>query len=245
MPPNSHVTDHDTTPVIELTDVRRRFDVGGEPVHALNGVSLTFEAGEVVAITGPSGAGKSSLLHILGALDAPTSGTVRINGTDITGASERTQSEFRLKNIGFVFQAFNLLPTLTAWENVALPRMFAGESITAARGDAIDLIERVGLGDRATHRPNQLSGGQIQRVAVARALIMRPPVVLADEPTGNLDSKTSQEVMDLLRELVANGTTSVVVIVTHDVALANSFADRVITVRDGAVESDTKRPSRV
>lgn len=225
--------------VVELVDVQRRFHVGESLVHALNGITLTLGARQVVAITGPSGAGKSSLLHIVGALDAPTSGRVCISGTDITGAPERTQSAFRLRNIGFVFQSFNLLPTLTAWENVALPRLFAGESIRGAKADAAALLERVGLADRAGHRPNQLSGGEIQRVAIARALIMKPSIVLADEPTGNLDSKTSQEVMGLFREVVESQTTSLSIVVTHNLALANSFAHRVISMRDGRVESDT------
>jgi putative ABC transport system ATP-binding protein len=230
--------------VVQLVDVQRRFDVGESPVYALDGVTLTLGARQVVAITGPSGAGKSSLLHILGALDAPTSGRVCINGTDITGASERTQSAFRLHNIGFVFQSFNLLPTLTAWENVALPRLFAGESIRGAKGDAAALLERVGLADRVAHRPNQLSGGEIQRVASARALIMKPSILLADEPTGNLDSKSSQDVMELFREIVESETTLLSVVVTHNLALANSFAERVITIRDGSVESDTTQAGR-
>jgi putative ABC transport system ATP-binding protein len=229
--------------VVELAHVQRRFEVGERPVDALKDVTFNLGSQQVVAITGPSGAGKSSLLHILGALDAPTSGRVRINGSDIASASDRAKAAFRLHNIGFVFQSFNLLPTLTAWENVALPRLFAGESIRAAKSEAVALLERVGLADRTVHRPRQLSGGEIQRVAIARALIMKPRIVLADEPTGNLDSKTSEEVMGLFREIVETQTTSLAIVVTHNVALAKSFADRVISLRDGSVESDTTQAS--
>jgi putative ABC transport system ATP-binding protein len=227
--------------VVKLDDVQRRFDVGQSPVHALNGVTLSLSARQIVAITGPSGAGKSSLLHIMGALDTPTSGRVCINGSDITGLPERTRSAFRLHNVGFVFQSFNLLPALPAWENVALPRLFAGESIRGAKDDAVALLERVGMADRFARRPNQLSGGEIQRVAIARALIMKPGIILADEPTGNLDSKISEEVMELFRDIVEGQTTALIVVVTHNLALANSFADRVISIRDGSVELDTTR----
>jgi putative ABC transport system ATP-binding protein len=225
--------------VVELDHVHRRFDIGQLQVQALNGITLSLRAGQIVAITGPSGAGKSSLLHMMGTLDTPTSGRVCINGSDITDLPERARSAFRLHNIGFVFQSFNLLPALPAWENVALPRLFAGESIRGAKDDAVALLERVGMADRSAHRPTLLSGGQIQRVAIARALIMKPGIVLADEPTGNLDSKTGNEVMELFREIVESQTAALIVVVTHNLALATSFADRVISIRDGGVESDT------
>lgn len=229
------------TPVVELGAVVREYVVGGQRIAALNGIDLALHPGDVTAVVGPSGSGKSTLLHVLGALDAPTSGSVRLNGTDVTGLSEKQQSDFRLHNIGFVFQSFNLLPTLSAWENVALPRLFAGKSIRSAKGDAIRLLEDIGLGNRIDHRPSQLSGGQMQRVAVARALVMNPSIVLADEPTGNLDSKTGGEVIALLRNVVESGATSLLVMVTHDTSLASSLADRIITIRDGSIESELRQ----
>ena len=230
---------HEAAAVVEIHEVVREYLVGDQRVRALDGVDLSLRAGEIVAVVGPSGSGKSTLLHIIGALDNPTSGAVSVNGVDITNKSESAQADFRLRNIGFVFQSFNLIPNLLVWENVALPRLFGGESLRSAKADAVDLLTKVGLADRVDHRPHQLSGGQIQRVAIARALIMKPPIILADEPTGNLDSKSSGEIMSLLKELSDTGATSVVVIVTHDMAIAEAFANRVVAVRDGAIESDS------
>ncbi|OBB95803.1 ABC transporter ATP-binding protein [Mycobacterium sp. 852002-40037_SCH5390672] len=229
--------------LVRLSGIGRKYEVGATQVHALDGIDLDLRAGEIVAVTGSSGAGKSSLLHLLGALDRPTSGSVCINGTDVTTASERRLADFRLRNVGFVFQAFNLVPTLSAWENVALPHLFGGERMSHARAGAVALLDKVGLGDRIDHRPSQLSGGQMQRVAIARALSMHPPIVLADEPTGNLDSKSSEEIMNLLCGLVDSGETSLVVVVTHDVGLANSYASRIISMRDGKIESDKVQAS--
>ncbi|MFI9406976.1 ABC transporter ATP-binding protein [Nocardia sp. NPDC052316] len=226
--------------LLELRDVERVYRVGGEDVRALDGIDLALEAGEFVAVTGPSGAGKSTLLHILGALDTPNSGSVRFDGDEIGSLGDRAQSQFRLHRVGFVFQFFNLLPTLTAWENVAVPRLLGGQSLASARPAATRLLESVGLGDRAEHRPAELSGGQMQRVAVARALMMDPPVVLADEPTGNLDSKTGREILDLLGALAKDSEKPrLVVIVTHDRAAA-ARADRRVTLVDGKVRADTR-----
>ncbi|GAB2662307.1 ABC transporter ATP-binding protein [Nocardia goodfellowii] len=228
---------------IELIDVVRRYRVGGQSIAALDSVSLRLDGSEFVALVGPSGAGKSTLLHVLGALDTPTSGRVLVDGQDIGGLGDAEQARFRLRRVGFVFQDFNLMPTLSAWENVALPEMLAGHSIRQARARAEQLLERVGLGGRVEHRPAELSGGQMQRVAIARALLMDPPLILADEPTGNLDSRTGSAILDLLAELAHSATTArLVVLVTHDHDAA-ARTDRTITLRDGRIAADTRYPA--
>lgn len=219
--------------LVIVDNVSRQYQRGGTSVEALRDVSLTVRAGEFVSIVGPSGAGKSTLLHLIGALDRPSGGSLRIDGEHLEEMNDREQSAFRLHHIGFVFQFFNLLPHLSAWENVAVPRLYDGQRLRHARDDAVALLERVGLGDRTTHRPNELSGGQMQRVAIARALIMNPRVVLADEPTGNLDSKAGAEILTLLRE-VADSEGRVVMMVTHDVDAA-AAGDRTVEIRDGAI----------
>ena len=221
-------------PIVTAIDVRRRYGEGAAAVDALAGVSVSFERGRYSAIMGPSGSGKSTLMHILAGLDRPTSGSVQLDGVDITGLDDGDLTKLRRDKLGFIFQFFNLIPVLTARENIVLPLSIAGREPDAGYFD--QLVETVGLGDRLTHRPAELSGGQQQRVAVARALVSRPAVVFADEPTGNLDSSASEEVLQLLRRSVDElGQT--VVMVTHDEHAA-SFADRLIVIRDGLVESD-------
>lgn len=223
---------------VDLTNVVREYHIGGHTVRALNRVTLRINGGEFTSIVGPSGAGKSTLLQLLGALDSPDSGSIQFNGTEIASMTDEQQSTFRRHQVGFVFQFFNLLPTLTAWENVALPMLLDGRRLRQVRSDAVALLDRVGLGDRIDHRPAELSGGQMQRVAVARALMMDPPLILADEPTGNLDSATGAAIMELLRDVSrTDGAGRAVVMVTHDLGAA-SQTDRVITVQDGAVKSD-------
>ena len=223
---------------VDLTNVVREYRIGGHTVRALNRVTLRINGGEFTSIVGPSGAGKSTLLQLLGALDSPDSGSIQFNGTEIATMTDEQQSTFRRHQVGFVFQVFNLLPTLTAWANVALPMLLDGRRLRQVRADAVALLDRVGLGDRIDHRPAELSGGQMQRVAVARALMMDPPLILADEPTGNLDSSTGAAIMELLRDVSrTDGAGRAVVMVTHDLGAA-SQTDRVITVQDGAVKSD-------
>lgn len=203
------------TPVLELQRVGKTYHRGDEQLDVLIDFDFTLESGEFVVVTGPSGAGKSTLLHVAGGLDAPDRGTVAVTGQDVWAMSTGARAAFRRRNLGFVFQFFNLVPMLTAVENVSLPLVLDGVPARSADARAEELLERVGLGDRARHRPAELSGGQMQRVAVARALVSRPSIVLADEPTGNLDSRSSTEVLNLLRQLSdEEGTT--VVIVTHD-----------------------------
>ncbi|MFF2551104.1 ABC transporter ATP-binding protein [Nocardia sp. NPDC058058] len=222
--------------MLELVDVVREYRIGGAPVRALDGVSLRIDTGGFVAVVGPSGAGKSTLLHLLGALDVPDSGSIRFRGNEIGDSSEERRAEFRRHEVGFVFQFFNLLPTLAAWENVAIPKLLDGIPLRRARIRALELLDLVGLGDRAAHRPAELSGGQMQRVAVARALMMDPPLILADEPTGNLDSVTGAAVLGLLAEIARTGERAVVM-VTHD-AEAAAATDRVIRMRDGRIDAD-------
>ena len=222
--------------IVTATDVRRRFGEGDAAVNALAGVSVGFERGRFSAIMGPSGSGKSTLMHILAGLDRPTSGTVTIDGVDLTGLDDAALTRLRRDKLGFIFQFFNLIPVLTAEENVVLPLSIAG---VKPDSDWIDqLIKTVGLDDRRTHRPAELSGGQQQRVAVARALASKPAVVFADEPTGNLDSKSSEEVLQLLRGSVDELGQSVVM-VTHDPEAA-SHADRLIVLRDGLIVHDAE-----
>ncbi len=208
--------------------------MGQERVRALDGLNLTLAGGQFVSIVGPSGAGKSTLLHILGALDTPTSGTISVGGVDLTTLDDDAASAFRRTRVGFVFQFFNLVPTLSAWENVALPRLLDNKSLRHAKPRAVELLDRVGLGSRVDHRPSELSGGQMQRVAIARSLIMEPSILLADEPTGNLDSKTGDDVLELLGEVAHDEPDRLVVMVTHD-AHAAAVADQTITVRDGKI----------
>jgi putative ABC transport system ATP-binding protein len=220
--------------VVEATDVSRRYGEGDAAVDALVDVSTGFERGRFTAIMGPSGSGKSTLMHILAGLDTPTAGTVLLDGEEITGLDDGELTKLRREKLGFVFQFFNLLPVLSAEENLVLPLSIAGEKPDVAWVD--QLISTVGLGDRRTHRPAELSGGQQQRVAVARALVSKPAVVFADEPTGNLDSKASEDVLQLLRRAVDEfGQT--VIMVTHDPAAA-AHADRLITLRDGRIVHD-------
>ena len=224
------------TPIVTATDLRRRFGEGHAAVDALAGVSVSFERGRYAAVMGPSGSGKSTLMHILAGLDRPTGGTVSLEGTEITTLDDAALTELRRDKFGFIFQFFNLLPVLSAEENIALPLSIAGRKPDREWLDR--LIETVGLSDRRTHRPSELSGGQQQRVAVARALVTRPAVVFADEPTGNLDSKASADVLDLLRQAVDEfGQT--VIMVTHDPEAA-TYADRLLTLRDGRIVSDQK-----
>ncbi len=228
---------HDETTgsaVVRGTDIVRRYGEGETAVHALRGVSVDIQRGRLTAVMGPSGSGKSTLMHILAGLDTPTSGDISVAGVDITGLDDAEMTKLRRDHIGFIFQFFNLLPTLTAAENIALPLKLAGG--TPDREWLDELIATVGLGDRLTHRPSELSGGQQQRVAVARALVSRPSVMFADEPTGNLDSTTSGEILSLLRDSVDNlGQTTVMV--THD-AHAAAIADRVLFLADGDIVRD-------
>jgi putative ABC transport system ATP-binding protein len=220
--------------MMELRDVTKVYQQGRRSVQAVRGVSLRIGAGELVAIMGPSGSGKSSLLHLLGALDTPTTGQALFDGRDLQSMSDRERSLLRRNRVGFVFQFFNLLQTLTAAENVALPLLLAGQGRSRARRSAEQNLERVGLHDRADHFPEELSGGEMQRVAIARALVSDPEAVLCDEPTGNLDSASAKEILALLRSLPESGRRTVVM-VTHDPAAA-AYGDRVIHIRDGLIE---------
>ncbi|MFZ2510190.1 MAG: ABC transporter ATP-binding protein [Gordonia sp. (in: high G+C Gram-positive bacteria)] len=220
--------------LVEARDLVREYQMGTERVRALDGASLRLEGGQFVSVIGPSGAGKSTLLHILGALDTPTSGSITVDGVDLGTLDDDGASEFRRHRVGFIFQFFNLVPTLSAWENVALPMLLDSRSLAAAKPRAVELMERVGLGNRIDHRPAELSGGQMQRVAIARSLIMNPKILLADEPTGNLDSKTGADVLALLAEVAHDEPDRLVLMVTHADDAAE-FSDRVITVRDGKI----------
>jgi len=222
----------------ELIDVSKNYRVGERVVAALRGVDLRIGAGEFVAIAGPSGSGKSTLLNLLGLLDRPSAGTLCLDGVNVADLDEKGAADLRLRQIGFIFQAFNLLASLRAWENVAAPAVLAGRRLGAVREQCMELLARVNLADRAEHFPSQLSGGQMQRVAIARALSLEPRVVLADEPTGNLDTASGEEVVGLLRKVAADASRTVV-IVTHDPHVA-SVADRQLTMRDGRVVDDAR-----
>lgn len=222
--------------LINITNIKRDFQLGSEVINVLKGIDLNINKGEYVALMGPSGSGKSTLMNLLGCLDTPTSGTYILNGNDVSQMTDDNLAEIRNKEIGFVFQTFNLLPRTTALDNVALPMIYAGYSKSERKERATEVLTQVGLADRMDHEPNQLSGGQRQRVAVARALVNKPSIILADEPTGNLDSKTSVEIMNLFNEIHANGNT--VILVTHEEDIA-AYAHRIIRLRDGLVESDT------
>ncbi|HLO74792.1 MAG TPA: ABC transporter ATP-binding protein [Flavobacterium sp.] len=223
-------------PLIKITNIKRDFPLGNEIVYVLKGIDLEINKGEYVALMGPSGSGKSTLMNILGCLDTPTSGTYILNGKHVSEMQDDELAGIRNKEIGFVFQTFNLMPRTTALDNVALPMVYAGHSKSERVERATEVLTQVGLDDRMDHKPNQLSGGQRQRVAVARALVNKPSIILADEPTGNLDSKTSVEIMNLFNEIHANGNT--VILVTHEEDIA-AYAHRIIRLRDGIIESDT------
>jgi putative ABC transport system ATP-binding protein len=222
-------------PIIEIKGITRDFPLGNEIVYVLKGIDLHIEKGEYVALMGPSGSGKSTLMNILGCLDTPTAGSYVLNGKDVSKMEDDELAEIRNKEIGFVFQTFNLLPRTTALDNVALPMVYAGYSKHERNHRSTEVLTQVGLADRMDHQPNQLSGGQRQRVAVARALVNKPSIILADEPTGNLDSKTSVEIMNLFDEIHANGNT--VILVTHEEDIAK-HAHRIIRLKDGLIESD-------
>tara|TARA_R100000935_G_C2778690_1_gene140749 strand:+ start:94 stop:798 length:705 start_codon:yes stop_codon:yes gene_type:complete len=224
--------------VIEIRSITRDFPLGQEIIKVLKGIDLDIDRGEYVAFMGPSGSGKSTLMNLLGCLDTPTSGTYILNGNDVSKMSDDELAEIRNKEIGFVFQTFNLLPRTTALENVALPMVYAGYSKAERKIRAEEVLTNVGLADRMDHKPNQLSGGQRQRVAVGRALVNKPSIILADEPTGNLDSITSLEIMSLFDEIHAAGNT--VILVTHEEDVAK-HAHRIIRLRDGIVESDVRK----
>lgn len=223
-------------PLIRIRGISRRYVIGTETIHALKSVDLDVHKGEFVALMGPSGSGKSTLMNILGCLDTPSGGEYLLNGIRVSDMTEDELAEVRNKEIGFVFQTFNLLPRSTALDNVALPLVYAGFNQTQRRARAQTVLETVGLGNRINHKPNELSGGQRQRVAVARALINNPSIILADEPTGNLDTKTSLEIMGLLQEIHANGNT--IILVTHEEDIAQ-YAHRIVRMRDGLIEEDT------
>ena len=222
-------------PLIETRDLWKTYVMGDEEIHALKGVSIAIERGEYVAIMGPSGSGKSTLMNLIGCLDTPSGGEYWLNGHKVSDLNDDALARIRNKEIGFVFQTFNLLPRADALHNVELPLIYAGLSARNRRDRAVHALERVGLADRMDHKPNELSGGQRQRVAIARALVNEPSILLADEPTGNLDSTTSQEIMGVFAELHSQGQT--VVMVTHEQDIA-AHAARVITLRDGVVATD-------
>jgi putative ABC transport system ATP-binding protein len=223
--------------LIETRDLWKTYAMGSEEIHALRGISVDIDRGEYVAIMGPSGSGKSTLMNLIGCLDTPSKGTYLLNGKHVGDMNDNELARIRNEEIGFVFQTFNLLPRATALHNVELPLVYAGVSATDREARARGALERVELGDRMTHRPNELSGGQRQRVAIARALVNNPSILLADEPTGNLDSKTGAEIMSLFARLHMAGNT--IVLVTHEADVA-AFAHRTIHIRDGQVEKDLK-----
>lgn len=218
--------------LIQVNHLARHYQMGTETVKALDGVSLEINQGEFVAIVGPSGSGKSTLMYLIGGMDRPTSGQIIVGGDEITAMDDNDLAKFRQRTVGFVFQSFNLITSMTASQNVEFPMIFAGSKPSARRGRAVDLLSSVGLGDRVDHKPTELSGGQQQRVAIARSLVNQPKIILADEPTGNLDSKSGLEVIDILKELNAQGTT--IVMVTHDQSLL-SLVTRFIRIMDGKI----------
>ena len=224
--------------VIHLEEIRKSYFMGKQELQVLKGITLDIERNEYVALMGPSGSGKSTLMNILGCLDSPTSGKYVLNGHDVSTMADNDLADIRKKEIGFVFQQFNLLPRLTALENVALPLVYAGLSKKVRNEMAMEVLRKVDLTDRSHHKPNELSGGQCQRVAIARALVNNPSLILADEPTGNLDTKTSYEIMNIFSKIHEDGNT--VVLVTHEEDISN-YAKRVIRLRDGLLESDRRK----
>lgn len=221
-----------STSIIQASNLRKTYEVGGTLVHALDDLDVRIEKGSYIALMGPSGSGKSTLMNVLGCLDTPTSGSYVLNGNDVSSLSDDELADIRNKEIGFVFQTFNLLPRYTALENVALPMIYAGIPKNERLTRAESVLKKVGLGDRMDHKPNELSGGQRQRVAVARALVMNPSIILADEPTGNLDSVTSDGIMELFGEINRDGNT--VIVVTHEEDIA-AHAERIIRLKDGRI----------
>ena len=221
--------------VISTKDISKIYQMGSETIRALQSISITIDRGEYVAFMGPSGSGKSTLMNIVGCLDTPTGGNYFLAGKDVSNLTENELAEIRNKEIGFVFQTFNLLPRSSSLENVALPLVYAGYRKAEREEKAMQALKNVGLGERAGHKPNELSGGQRQRVAIARALVNDPSIILADEPTGNLDTKTSYEIMDLFEELYEKGNT--IIMVTHEDDIAE-YAHRIVRLRDGLVETD-------
>jgi len=222
-------------PMISVKELRKTYIMGTEKVHALQSITVDIEKNEYLALMGPSGSGKSTLMNLLGCLDTPSSGEYYLNNINVSTMTDSELAEVRNKEIGFVFQTFNLLPRLTALENVGLPLVYAGINKSKRKEMAMNALESVGLADRVTHKPNELSGGQRQRVAIARALVNNPSIILADEPTGNLDSKTSMELMGLFEKIHQNGNTVIVVTHEHDIA---QHTHRIIRLRDGLVEAD-------
>jgi putative ABC transport system ATP-binding protein len=229
-------------PIISIRDLAKTYQMGTTEVRALQSIDLDIHKNEYVALMGPSGSGKSTLMNLLGCLDTPSRGTYHLSNEDVSDMDDNELATIRNKRIGFVFQTFNLLPRLSALENVALPLVYAGYSKERRNDKARQVLENVGLGDRVTHKPNELSGGQRQRVAIARALVNDPAIILADEPTGNLDSKTSYEIMEIFKKLHDQGNT--IIIVTHEPEIA-AHALRVVKLRDGLVESDTPNQKAV
>lgn len=223
--------------LIRLHEISRRYQMGSETIHALREVSLVIERGEYVAIMGPSGSGKSTLMNLVGCLDTPTSGRYDLNGVDVSEMNDNELADVRNREIGFVFQTFNLLPRSHALHNVELPLIYAGMSSDERRRVALEALAQVGLADRVHHKPNEMSGGQRQRVAIARALVTRPSIILADEPTGNLDSKTGAEIMELFEDLSRKGNT--IIVVTHEEEVAR-HARRILRIRDGLIASDER-----
>jgi len=226
--------------IIHLESLKKNYYIGKQVIEVLKGITLDIFKSEYVALMGPSGSGKSTLMNILGCLDSPTAGKYILNGLDVSEMSDNDLADVRNKEIGFVFQQFNLLPRLTAAENVALPLVYAGMPKKQRMEKAMDVLNKVNLADRSHHKPNEMSGGQNQRVAIARALVNDPSMILADEPTGNLDSKTSHEIMEIFGKIHSAGNT--VVLVTHEEDIAN-FAQRIIRLRDGVIESDKRKTS--
>jgi putative ABC transport system ATP-binding protein len=227
--------------LIHLADISRRYQMGTETVHALRGVSLAIERGEYVAIMGPSGSGKSTMMNLIGCLDTPSAGKYELNGANVSEMDDNQLAEIRNREIGFVFQTFNLLPRATALRNVELPLIYAGYDTTERRRAAAEALAKVGLGARGHHRPNELSGGERQRVAIARALVTKPSLILADEPTGNLDSRTGEEIMVLFDALHGQGNT--IVVVTHEEDIAR-HARRILRLRDGLIAGDERQDGK-
>jgi len=228
--------------IISVQNLKKTYQMGSELVHALQSISVNIDKNEYVALMGPSGSGKSTLMNLFGCLDSPTEGKYYLNGLDVSEMEDGELAEVRNKEIGFVFQTFNLLPRLSSLDNVALPLVYSGLSKSAREEKAFEALDSVGLGDRVTHRPNELSGGQRQRVAIARAIVNNPAIILADEPTGNLDTKTSIEIMSIFEEIHKKGNT--IILVTHEPDIAE-HAHRIIRLRDGLVETDVKNENIV